>query len=334
VSLADAKGKAQAMRKQIANGICPIAAKRAERASRVTFKEAAEGWIATHQSAWKGADSGSQYHNTTLLLFTHGKPLAEKPVSEISPDMVQAALDKLWARAPVQARRALGVWEAVFDFSKAKGWRQGDNPAQWKGCHQYRFPRRRACDRKHHAALAYEEMAAFMRTLRQKQERSAGARALEFLILTCVRAGEVLNAKWSEIDFDKKLWVIPGERMKAGKEHVVPLSDRALEILHLQKQYANGSGYVFTGYKRGKMAEMVMMWVLKHMGVKATVHGFRATFRTWTGNETTFSRVTCELALAHQAGDAVELAYRRGAELAKRRVLMEAWSHYCDGSRP
>jgi integrase len=154
---------------------------------------------------------------------------------------------------------------------------------------------------------------------------------LEFLILTCVRTGEVLNAEWSEIDFDKKQWVIPGERMKAGKEHVVPLSDRALEILNLQKQYANGSGYVFTGYKRGRMAEQAMMWVLKHMGVKATVHGFRATFRTWTGNETTFSRVTCELALAHQCGDAVELAYRRGAELAKRRVLMEAWAAFCAG---
>jgi integrase len=324
VSLAQAKAKTGDLRKQIAAGVCPINAKRAERASRVTFKEAADGWIATHRTAWKGGEDGSQMRNTTLLLFTHGKALADKPVAQITPDMVQAALNKLWARAPVQARRTLGVWESVLDFAKAKGWRQGDNPAQWKGCHQYRFPKRRAIDRKHHAALPYEDLPAFVQQLRQKQERSTGALMLEFLILTCVRTGEVLGANWDEIDFDKKQWVIPGQRMKAGKEHVVPLSDRAIAILEKQKQYANGSGYIFSGYRRGRMAEQAMMWVLKHMGVKATVHGFRATFRTWTGNETTFARVTCELALAHQAGDAVELAYRRGAELTKRRVLMEA----------
>jgi integrase len=270
--------------------------------------------------------------NTTLLIHTHASAIAGKPVKDITPDMVQAALNKLWARAPVQARRALGVWESVLDFAKAKGWRQGENPCVWKGCHQYRWPKRRAADRGHHAALPYEDLPAFMQQLRQKQERSTGAIALEFLILTAMRTGEVLGATWDEIDFDKKQWVIPGARMKAGKEHVVPLPDRALEILNKQRQYSGGgSQFVFTGYNRTRMAPAAMIWVLKHMGVKVTVHGFRATFRTWTGNETTFSRVTCELALAHRCGDAVELAYRRGGELAKRRALMEAWSGFCAG---
>jgi integrase len=223
--------------------------------------------------------------NTTLLIHTHASAIAHKPVKDITPDMVQAALTKLWARAPVQGRRALGVWGSILDYAKAKGWRQAENPCVWKGCQQYRWPKRRAADRKHHAALHYADLPAFMQQLKQKQERGTGAIALEFLILTAVRTGEVLGCRWEEIDFDKKLWVIPGKRMKGGKEHEVPLSDRALEILNLQKQYANGSEYVFTGYKRSRMAPAVMMWVLKHMGVKATVHGFRATFRTWTGND-------------------------------------------------
>jgi integrase len=331
VALSDATAKVDGMRKQVASGICPTHAKRAERANQVTFKQAAEQWLTIHKNSWKGGDQGSSVRNITLLLFTHGEPLAKMPVRSITPDMVQAALDKLWARAPVQARRALGVWESVLEFAKAKGWRQGDNPCAWKGCHQYRWPKRRAADRGHHAALAYEDLPTFMQQLRQKQERSTGALMLEFLILTCARSGEVFGATWDEIDFDKKQWVIPGARMKAGKEHVVPLSDRALEILNSQKQYANGSGYVFSGYKRKRMASQAMIWVLKHMGVKATVHGFRSSFRDWCGNETHFPREPVEECLAHTVGNATERAYRRQTALNKRREIMDAWASFCEG---
>jgi integrase len=332
VSLADAKGKAQAMRKQIANGICPIAAKRAERASQVTFREAAEGWIEIHKSSWKGRDTGSQMRNATLLLFTHGKPLADKAVSTITPDMVQAALNKLWPKAPVQARRALGVFESVLDFAKAKGSRQGDNPCAWKGMHEYRFPKRRAIDRKHHAALDYQQMPAFMKALRVKQERSKGALALEFLILTVARTDEVLSMTWAEIDFEQGLWNLPPERTKQGRTHSVPLSDRAMQILNLQKQYASRSEFVFTGYKRTRMAERVMMWVLKHMGEKATVHGMRSVFRDWAGDLTHFARNDIEECLGHAVGNAVERAYRRSQAIEKRRVILEHWASYCAGS--
>jgi integrase len=204
VSLAQAKTKAQGMRRQIANGICPIYAKRAERASQVTFKEACDGWIAVHQSSWKGGDTGSQMRNAKLLLHHHGKPLADKPIASITPDMIQSALEELWKRAPNQGKRTLGMWERVMDFARAKGMRTGDNPANWKGMFEYRFPRRRSADKGHHDALAYEEMPEFMRELRRRQMRGTSAVCLEFTILTAARTGEVLGMQWSEVDWDKR----------------------------------------------------------------------------------------------------------------------------------
>jgi integrase len=244
---------------------------------------------------------------------------------------VQSALDKLWSKAPVQARRALGVWESVLDFARAKSWRTGDNPCAWRGNMQYRFPRRRVSDRRHHAALPYQQMPVFMKALRVKQERSKGALALEFLILTVARTGEVLNAKWSEINFEQRLWTLPPERTKQGRIHSVPLSDRAMQILNLQKQYGSGSECVFTGYRRTRMTEQVMMWVLKHMEVNATVHGMRSVFRDWCGNETHFAREPVEECLGHLIGNQVERAYRRQTALEKRRVILEAWAEYCAG---
>jgi integrase len=238
VSLSDARTKAGELRRLIANDVCPIHARRAEQASKVTFKEAAEGWIETHKVSWKGGNNSTQMRNAIRVLHHHGAPLAGKRVAEITPDMVQAALKELWARAPEQGRRTLSLWARLFDFAKAKGWRSGDNPCSWRGCFEYRFPRRRATERKHHPALSYEQMPTFMKTLRQ--HRAVSALALEFTILTACRTGEVLGARWEEIDWAKKLWTVPKERMKAGKEHVVPLSNRVLEILRLQKQYSQG----------------------------------------------------------------------------------------------
>jgi integrase len=331
VSLAQAKTKAGDMRKQIANRICPINAKRAERASAVTFREAADQWIEVHKAAWKpGKDGkdGSQMKNAKLLLHHHGKPLANKPVAEITSDMIQDALAKLWARAPNQGKRALGMFERVLDYGKAKGMRSGDNPAAWRGCFEYRFARRRAADKGHHLALPYEGMAAFMKDLRGRQGRGAGSVALEFTILTCVRTSEALAARWEEIDFDKSIWTVPKERMKGGKEHEVPLSDRAIEILKLQQQHSPGE-YVFTGYNRTRLAERTMRSVLHFMDVDCTVHGFRSTFRDWAGDVTQFQREHVEACLAHRVGNDVELAYRRLTALEKRREILKAWAAYC-----
>jgi integrase len=328
VSLNDAREKVGDLRKQIANGICPIAAKRTSRASQVTFKEACDGWIATNKPSWR---SESQMRNCNTLLFRHGHALGKVSVASITPDMIQSALEKLWARHPAQARRTLGMFERVLDYAKAKGYRSGDNPASWRGMFEYRFPRQRKIDRGHYTAMPYEKIPGFIQELRQRQERSTGAVALEFVILTACRKGEALGMTWDEIDWDKKLWTLPPERTKQGRQHQVPLSDRAVALLEQQKQYRNGSEFIFTGYKRTKMAERNMMGVLQHMGLKSTVHGFRSTFRDWCGNETNFAREPVEHCLAHQCGNAVEQAYRRQDGLNKRRVIMQTWADYCTG---
>jgi integrase len=331
VSLVQARAKAHELRKQIAAGVCPIAAKRAERTSQVTFQQAANEWVAVHKPSWKGGDAGSQMNNARVLLHNHGALLATKRVAEITPDQVQAALKQLWERSPLQGRRALNMWERVFDFAKAKSWIQGQNPAQWKGLMQYRFPRIRKWDKGHYSAMDYAQVPEFMKVLRQRQERSTGAAALEFLILTCARRGEVLGMQWSEIDWDKKLWILPEERTKQGRAHTVPLSERAMAILEQQKQYRNGSEFVFTGYRQTQMDNKSLAAQLRSMKIDATVHGFRSTFRDYMGNETNFAREPVEHCLAHRLGNSVEQAYRRQDALNKRRVIMDHWAEYCAG---
>jgi integrase len=334
VSLAQASAKAHELRKQIAAGICPIAVKRNAKTEQTTFKEAADEWIAVHKPSWKGGDKGSQMNNARALLHNHGKALANKRVSEITPDMVEAALKPLWSQTPAQARRALAMWERVFNLCKAKGWRQGQNPCEWRGLFEFRFPRQRRADRGHYAALPYEEMPEFMKALRQRQERATGAVALEFLILTCARSGEVFGMTWDEIDFEKKLWSLTAGRTKQGRAHTVPLSARALAILEQQKQYRNGSEFVFNGRQRTQLTNKVMLNVLHNMGLEYCVHGFRSTFRDYMGNETAFAREPVEHCLAHRLGNSVELAYRRQDSLNKRRVIMDHWAEYCAGVDP
>jgi integrase len=330
--LAEAKKKAEGLERQIAMGVCPIHAKRAQRAEQATFKEACEGWIAVHKSAWKGGEESSQYRNCNHLLFHHGKPLLDKLVAGITADMVEATLKKLWIKHPLRGRQALGVIERVLDFARAKGMRTGDNPASWRGMHEYRFARVRKENRGQYVALPYEQMPAFMRDLRQRQGRGVGSVALEFTILTVARTGEALGMKWEEIDWDPRVWVVPAERMKAGKAHEVPLSNRAMEILRMQQEHGSGSGYVFEGYDRTRLDERTMGAILKRMGVKATVHGMRSAFRDWCGDETNFPREHVEACLAHRVGNSVELAYRRKTALEKRREILDHWASYCLGS--
>jgi integrase len=327
VSLAQAQAKALELQRQVALGICPIQQKKLDKATATTFAQAADEWIKTHKLGWR---SESQMRNVRLLLRNHGGPLANVPVGEITADRVQATLAPLWAKAPAQARRTLAMWERVLDYARAKGMRNGDNPASWKGMHEYRFPHRRATDRKHFAAMPYEQVPEFMRALRQRQDRSTAAVVLEFVILCACRSGEALNAQWSEIDWQQKLWTIPAERMKAGREHRVPLSNRAMELLERQRKYSASPTYVFTEYNQKPLPEKSMRRVLRNMGVRvATVHGFRSSFRDWAGDKTDFQRETIEECLAHQVGNGTEQAYRRSDALEKRRVVMDAWAEYC-----
>jgi integrase len=339
VSLAQAKAKAQGMRRQIAAGIDPIQAKRTQRTEQVTFGEVCTAWIEIHKASWKGRDSGSQMRNSKLLLHHHGAPLANVPVAELTPDRIQAALEKLWGRTPLQGRRTLAAWERVLDYAKAKGMRTGDNPCAWRGMFEYRFPKVRATDRGHFLALPYEEVPEFMKELRARQKRGVSAVCLEFVILTAARSGEVLRMRWEEVDWDKCLWTIPAGRMKGGREHTVPLSTRAMEILKLQRQYSHcppalPEGYVFSGYSKAALAEKAMGCLLRNMKVSATVHGMRSSFRDWAGDKTSFQREHVEACLAHRVGNSVELAYRRQTALEKRRVILQTWAEYCEGSQP
>jgi integrase len=333
--LADARKKAEELQRQIANGVCPIHAKRTERQTGITFKETCEQWIATHQSSWKDdsrGHGGSQMRNCRLLLFTHGRPLLDKPVASITPDMVEAALKGLWSRTPLQGRHALDMFARVLDYARAKGMRSGDNPASWRGMHEYRFARVKKTDRGHYAAMPYEGIPAFMQELRHRQGRGVGSVALEFAILTAARTSEVLGMTWSEIDFDKSIWTVPKGRMKMGREHEVPLSKRAMEILRMQQQHSSGSGFVFEGYGRTRMEERTLRSILKRMNLNVTVHGFRSTFRDWCGDTQAFAREHVEACLAHRVGNSVEQAYRRSSALEKRRVILDTWSSYCEDS--
>jgi integrase len=271
------------------------------------------------------------------MLRNHGKSLTGMAVSAITPDHIQAALADQWLKHPVCARRTLALFERIFAYAKSKGYRVGDNPAAWKGCHEYRFPRRPKTARRHFSAMPYAQIPYFLRDLRIKQGRSSSAVALELCILTAARTGEVLGMKWNEVDFENRLWSLPAYRTKQGRAHVVPLSDRALELLRLQRQYssnAEGSAFVFTGNKRSRLDPKSLLWVLHKVNGAGrqcdTVHGFRSTFRDWAGNETDFAREHIEECLAHQVGNDVERAYRRQSALAKRREILDAWSAYCN----
>jgi integrase len=311
----------------VLSGKDPVQEARKLEANKTTFAEACEGWIEKQTQAWRFGG----LRDATLLLTKHGARLADVPVAKITPDMVESALADLLKRHPLQARRALGMFARVFDYAKSRGLRTGDNPAAWKGMFKDRWPSRpKNTSKNHHTALPYDKLPDFMHRLRLRQAKAISALALEFLILTASRTGEVLGMKWSEYIPDQKLWIIPAERMKNACEHRVPLSDRARQILDIQNEYRTGSDHVFTGYKRVALDDKALRVLLRSMDVPVTVHGFRSSFRDWAGNETNFDRVTCELALSHNAGDATELAYKRGDELKKRRALMDAWARHCD----
>jgi integrase len=263
-----------------------------------------------------------------MTLERYAAPIRQTRVSEVETGDVLGVLKHLWQSRPETASRLRGRIERVLDYAKAHGWRTGENPALWRGHLQNVLPARQKLTRGHHAAMPYRDVPGLMGELRGK--RAMAARALEFLILTAARAGEVFGATWDELDLEKGLWTIPGNRMKAGKEHRVPLSERALAVVSDLNE-ARVSDYVFPGQKPGRpLSSMAFDMLMRRMKVDAyTAHGFRSAFRDWAGDCTSFPREVAEAALAHKVGDSVELAYRRGDALEKRRALMQAWADHC-----
>jgi len=238
-------------------------------------------------------------------------------------------LEPIWTTKPETAGRVRGRIESVLDWATARGYRQGENPARWRGHLENLLPKKSKVRRvEHHAALPYAEIGTFIAELQQQE--GVAARALEFAILTAARTGEVIGAKWDEIDFGERLWTVPTERMKAGKEHRVPLSDAALAVLE-EMQKIRSADFVFPGGKsRRSISNMAMAMTLRRLSRgDLTVHGFRSSFRDWAAERTGFPAEVAEMALAHTVSDKVEAAYRRGDLFQKRRQLMEAWTRFC-----
>ena len=333
ITLAEARDRARECRKLRLDGIDPIEARRAERAQAkldaakaVTFAECADAYITAHKAGWRNPKHAAQWPAT---LATYVNPtFGELPVQAIDTALVTRVMEPIWTKKPETASRVRGRIESILDWATARGYRQGENPARWRGHLENLLPRRSKVRRvEHHAALPYSELSAFMLALRQQE--GVAARALEFTILTAARTGEVIGARWEEINIAERLWSVPAERMKAGREHRVPLCGKALEIV--EEMRAIGGNFIFPGGKRGKpLSNMAMTMLLRRMGHgDQTVHGFRSTFRDWAAERTNFPAEVAEMALAHAVTDKVEAAYRRGDLFEKRRALAEAWAKFC-----
>jgi integrase len=325
VSLAKARERAATARRIVAEGRNPIVEGLPVDKAIPTFGEAADSLVESLGPQWRNAKHRAQW---TMTLTRYARPLRSLPVDRVDTEAVLKVLNPVWQAKPETASRLRGRIERVLDAAKAKGERQGENPARWRGHLDHLLPTRQRLTRGHHAAMPYPELPAFLIALRDRE--AVAALGLEFLILTAARSGEALGAKWAEIDLEAKTWTVPAERMKAARAHRVPLSARALEILETVKQLDNG-GYLFPGQKKGRpMSGMAFEMLLRRMGEDVTPHGFRSSFRDWAGEVSTFPREIAEQALAHKVGDATELAYRRGDALERRRVMMDAWAAYCE----
>jgi integrase len=323
VGLAEARRAALEARKDLADGRNPIDARREKRrvaASKPTFGQVADALLEAKAAEWRNKKHREQWR---IALTETTVTLRARLVDEIDTEAVLGAHKPLWSDKAETASRLRGRIEAVLDYAKAQGHRGGENPARWRGHLAHLLPKRGKLARGHHAAMAYQDVPAFMSHLRQVA--AVPARALEFAVLTAARSGEVYGATWGEIDLENRVWIIPAARMKAAREHRVPLCDRAIEIVRQLATVKVGE-FVFPGRAARKpLSHVAMAKVLVRMGVKgATVHGFRSAFRDWAGNETRFAREVAEAALAHVIGDKAEQAYRRSDGLEKRRALMGA----------
>ena len=340
LSLADARAEAARLKVMIAQGINPIEGRReaiaaqseirlAEAQARTrraaTFKVAAAEYIADQEAGWRNAKHRQQWSNT---LKTYAYPtIGDLPVGDITAEHIIKVLRPIWSEKPETASRVRMRIEAVLNSAKLKGWRSGENPAIWRGGLEVALPRISKVKRvRHHPAMPWQDVSGFWIDLANRDGISP--RALQFTILTASRSGEVRGATWSEIDLADGVWIIPSERMKAGREHRVPLSAAALTVLQRLPRI-KGCDLVFPGSFKQPLSDMTLAAVLKRMGLgQFTVHGFRSTFRDWAAENTNHSPEVVEMALAHTVANKVEAAYRRGDLLAKRKVLMDDWTAY------
>jgi integrase len=336
IELAEARNRAAAFRLQRHDGVDPIEKRRAERlearldaAKAVTFKECAATYIASHRAGWRNPKHAAQWQAT---LATYAEPvIGGLSVQAIDTALVLKVLEPIWTTKPETAGRVRGRIESILDWAKVRGYRAGENPARWRGHLDKILPARSKMQKvEHHAALPYAELPGFLVSLREQQ--GIAARALEFAIMTAARTGEVIGARWSEMDLLDRTWTLPAARMKSDTEHRVPLSARALAILkEMQGHRQAEDAFVFAGAKPGRpLSNMAFLMLLRRMGRDdLTAHGFRSTFRDWAAERTNFPAEVAEMALAHTVSDKTVAAYRRSDLFDRRRRLMAAWATFC-----
>jgi integrase len=333
-SLSDARELARKCRQQLLDGIDPIEARKAQRqanslsmAGRKTFQECAQAYHKLHASSWKNAKHADQWINT---LTTYAFPLfGGKDVSAITKGDILAALEPIWKTKAETASRVKQRIRAVLDWAAARDYRLGHDPHLWDQVDRS-LPKTKDIKKvTHFASCPYPLVRTALRTIRESSATDTVKDAIEFTVLTAVRSGETRGAGWDEIDFDGRRWVIPAIRMKAAREHRIPLSVAAIEILKRRRQLAGESPLVFASDRQKPLSDMVFTMLLRREGFDYTMHGFRSTFRDWSAEQTSFPREVCEAALAHTNKDATEAAYFRSDLFEKRRELMEAWAAYC-----
>ena len=334
VSLSEARLKAFECRKLLLDGVDPIESKRSLRnaqslldAKTLSFEQCAKSYIDSHKPSWKNAKHADQWANT---LRTYANPIiGHLAIQDVNTALVMKVLEPIWYSKTETASRVRNRMELILSWATVRGFRVGDNPARWRGHLDKLLPRRTSIQKvKHFSAIPIEELSVFMEKLRGLQ--TIVARGLEFQILTACRTNEAMGARWSEINLQEGLWTIPASRMKAEREHRIPISERGLEILQAIKRTSN-SAFVFPGKNGGPLSSNAFLALIKKtLKYKLTAHGFRSTFSDWAAEKTGHSRETIEMALAHSVRDSTEAAYRRGDLLLKRRLLMTDWAKFCN----
>jgi integrase len=342
-TLAEARERNRTLVRQlVADKRDPLAIRRAERAAQaaaaartITFGEAAEAYYNAHAPGWKSAKHTAQWRATVLGKTLFGpsargdylRDLRPLPVAAIDTAVIIRTLEPLWHERPETMSRVRARIEAVLDWASVRGFRSGDNPATWKTISKALPSRTKIVKVKHFDAIPYAELPAFVSELRQRADTAA--QALQFVILTAARTSEVIGATWSEIDLDAAVWTVAGSRMKAGKDHKVPLAPQVIELLRSLYREA-GNGYVFIGSRQGHgLSAGILVRLMQRMGRSETVHGMRSAFSDWAHERTGHSNHTIEISLAHAVGSKTERAYRRGSMFDKRRALMESWATFC-----
>ena len=332
LGLAEARGKAAECRRLVVEGKDPIRERSAARSdatvaatAQMTFDQCAAAYIAAHKDGWRNSKHAAQWESTLRL---HASPvIGTLPVADIALPQIMKILEPIWRDKTETATRIRGRVESIIDWATVRGFRSGDNPARWRGHLDHLLPKPSKVTKvEHHAAVAFDKLPEFFERLRRQE--GTGARALAFLILTGARSGEVRGATRGEVDFEAAVWTVPGERMKASREHRVPLSEAALLLVGASKD-EGGEALLFPAPRGGQLSDMTLSAVMRRMKVPAVPHGFRSTFRDWCAECTDFPKEVAEMALAHAISDKVEAAYRRGDLFDKRRQLMEHWATFC-----